>query len=209
MKVVQTQATVVVFADSHNPTIVTKEWLARKEVITEPPMDFTHTPYFSSVETKSFMLYVDPQRLRVDVKIINQVSLSGLPEIIKKYVEKLAEVPYSAVGFNSRWQAHDTPQSDLLKTIFTSNSEQFTRVFGEQHSVGGIVLWKYGDFQVRLTASPAQANPEIDFNYHSDIEVVDDLYKRLSNFFDVTEHANTIVNDLLEGNNPRHESSSR
>ena len=208
MKVVQAQASIVVLADSHNPTIVTKEWLARKEILAETPVDFTHTPYFSSVETTNFILYVDPQRLRVDAKNINQVSLSGLPEIIKKYVEKLSEVPYSAVVYNSRWQVHDMPHPDKLKAIFSGNAEQFTKVFGKQHNVGGIVLWEYDAFRVQLTANPAQANPGIDLNYHSNVEVVDDLYKRLSKFVDVTEHANRIVNDLLGGETLGHESSS-
>ena len=75
MKVVQTQASIVLLANSHNPTIVTNEWLTRKEVLTESPEDFTHTPLFSSVETTSFVLYVDPQRLRLDVKTFNHDSL--------------------------------------------------------------------------------------------------------------------------------------
>ena len=197
MNVVQTQATIVLLANSHNPTIVTNEWLTRKEILTESPVDFTHTPMFSTVETTSFVLYVDPQRLRVDVKIINQVSLSELPEVVKRYVDTLPEVPYSAIGFNSRWQVDDLPLHDILKGNFTGKSELFTRVFGEQHSIGGIVMWEYDAFRVQLTAKPAQANPVIDFNYHSVTKEVGDLYDRLSKFADVTDHSNKIVNALL------------
>ena len=171
-------------------------------------MDFTHTPYFSSVETANFIFYVDPQRLRVDVKSINQESLSELPKVVEKYVEKLPEVPYSAVGFNSRWQAHDMPHTSMLKAIFTGYPKLFTNVFGEQHNIGGIVLWQYEAFQVRLTANPAEANPGIDFNYHSDIEDVDDLYEKLDRFVRCTSYAEKIVNDLLGGENLGHESSS-
>lgn len=208
MNVVQTQASIVLLADSHNPTIVTKEWLAQKQVLAEIPVDFTHTPYFSSVETPSFMLYVDPQRLRVDVKSVNQESLSELPRVIEKYVEKLPEVPYSAVGFNSRWQVHDMPAPGMLISVFTGNPKLFTNVFGEQHNVGGIVLWQYDTFQVRMTANPAKANPSIDFNYHLDIKVVDDVNKSLSRFDFCMTHANKTANDLLGGDNFGNESAS-
>ena len=209
MKVVQTQASIVLLANSHNPTIVTNEWLTRKKILTESAVDFTHTPMFSTVETPTFLLYVDPQRLRLDVKTFNHDSLYKLPNIIEKYVEALPEVPYSAVGFNSRWQVPDTPLREILKADFTGDSELFEKVFGGQHNVGGIVLWQYGSFRVQLTANPAQANPAIDFNYHSEVEMVTGLYERLSKFVDVTAHANAIVNDLLGGKTLEYEASQR
>ena len=209
MNVVQTQASIVVPANSHNPTIATKEWLARKKILTEPSVDYAHTPMMSLVETGTFVLYVDPQRLRVDVKVLNHDSLRRLPNVIKKYVETLPEVPYSAIGFNSRWHAHDVHSADILKLRFTGNSELFTKAFGSQHNVGGIVLWQYDAFRVQLTAHPAVANPVIDFNYHSDVEQADNLYERLARFVEINEHAHTTANNLLGGETTGHESASK
>ena len=152
------------------------------------------------------MLFVDPNRLHVDVKIFNQESLSRLPKVIERYGEKLPEVPYSAVGFNSRWEVHEVPGADMLKAMFTGKSQLFTNVFGPQHNVGGVVSWTFGEFQVRLTANPAEANLGIDFNYHSDIKTVDDLYGRLTRFADVTTHSHSTVNRLLGGDNAGHKS---
>ncbi len=103
---------------------------------------------------------------------------------------------------------HDVPLQEILQADFTGNSELFEKVFGGQHIVGGIVLWEYDAFRVQLTANPAQANPVIDFNYHSEIDVVDGLFERLSKFVEVTEHARSTVNNLLGGEITGHESSA-
>ena len=208
MKVVPTQANIVLLANSHNPAVVTREWLAQNEVLTEPPLDFLHTPFVSTVQTKNFTLQVDPQRLNAQVTTFNQDTLSRLSVVVAKYVQSLPAVLYTAVGFNSKWQVRDMSLPDRLKQIFASTSPLFTNIFGERHDVGGIVVWKHDVFRVQMTANPTGANAGIDFNYHLDIKTVDDLYEKLPQFACVTKHSNKIVNDLLGGDNLGHESSS-
>lgn len=207
MKVVPTQANIVLLAKNYNPAVITKEWLAQNEVLKEPPIDFLHTPFLSTVQTKNFTLQVDPQRLNAHVTSFNHDTLLDLSGVVAKCVQSLPDVLFSAVGFNSKWQAQDMSLSARLKQIYSSTSPLFTNIFGKQHDVGGIVVWEYDVFRVQMTANPTGANAGIDFNFHLDIKSVDVLFEKLPQFVLVTEQANQIVTNLLGGDNLGHESS--
>ena len=208
MNVVPTRANIILLTNDHNPAVVTKEWLVQEKILTERPLDFFHTPFLSTVQTENVTLQVDPQQLNAQVTTVNQDTLSLLSEVVAKFVQSLPKVRYTAVGFNSKWQVKDMSLAKRLKQIFASTSPLFANIFGERHNVGGIVVWEYDGFRVQMTANPTGANAGIEFNYHLDINSVDDLYEKLSQFSCVTKHANKIVNDLLGGDNRGHESSS-
>jgi hypothetical protein len=199
MKVVQIQANIVLLAPIQDPTIVTKDWLIKNEILAEEPLDFVHTSKFSSVDTREWSLTVEPQRVIAQLKIISQDSLSELSLMMKKYVEKLPTVQFRAIGINSKWQVRDVILAEILKPIFGGNSDLFTNVIGEQPLVGGILLWKHEAFRVRLTAEPQSPKAGIDFNFHADVSQVDDLYERLDDCSLVMSYADKTANDLLGG----------
>ena len=199
MKVAQIQASIVVLAHNQNPDIVTKDWLAQNKILTEAPLQFVHTLGFSSIETQSYSLLVDPQRVMARLKTINQDSLYGLRSMVKTFVEKMPQGQYRAIGINSKWQVHDEILADLLKTIFTGKPDLFESVIKEQFLVGGILCWRHGDFEVRLTGEPKAPNASLDFNFHSDVVRIDDLYERIDEFSAVMTYTNTIANGLLGG----------
>ena len=199
MKVVQLQASIVFLARDQDPSIVTKDWLIKNEILAEEPLEFVHTSKYSSVDTRELSLTVDPQRVIAQLKIISPDSLSELPLMMKKYVEKLPTVQFRAIGFNSKWQVRDVILAEILKPIFGGNSDLFTNVIGEQHLVGGILLWKHDAFQVRLTAEPKSPKAGIDFNFHSDVVELNDLYERLNEFYKVMTYTDHIANGLLGG----------
>ena len=201
MKVVPTQANIIVLANNHVPAVVTKEWLVQKEVLTEQPLDFLHTPLLSTVQTQNIALQVNPQRLNAQVTNVNQDTLSLLSKVVARYVQALPEVRYTAMGFNSKWHVRDKSFAQRLRQIFTRSSPLFASIFGERHNVGGIVLWEYDVYRVQMTANPPGPNAGIDFNYHLDIKTVDELHEKLPQFSSVTNHANNIVNNLLGGDN--------
>lgn len=204
MKVTQYQANIILVAYNHNPSIVSKDWLLRNEIITEALVDFTHSPLFSSVKSESYSLFVDQQRLQLELNIINENTLSQLPYMINKYVTILSEIPYQAIGFNSIWRISDIDTPNILRPIFSGKRNLLTSVFGKDHKIGGIVWFNYDTFQAQFTASHVldndmlENNIDVNFNYQPQIKSVDDLYKSLARFELVTEHASNIAHNLLE-----------
>ncbi len=198
MNAVQIQAGIVLLAPNHNPARVTKDWLISNKILLEEPSEFVNTSMFSSVETQEVALIVEPQRMIIQLKIINPDSLTRLPQIVKKYTTMLPMVQYRALGINSKWQERNTILAETLKPIFTGKPGLFENAIGEQPLVGGILLWTYNDFQVRLTAEPQPPNACIDFNFHANVAQVDDLHNRLDEFSSVMDHANQVTNALLK-----------
>ena len=200
MRVVLTQANIVILASNHNPGIVSKEWLNQKGIFTETATKFVHTPEFSLIETDNYLLHIDPQRLNIGLKTPNEERLAGLPAIATQYIDALQETPYRAVGLNSNWVVQlESP--DVLKGIFVTNQTQLDAIFHEgQYDIGGIVIYDYDPFRLQLTIKPDKDNNvRLDFNYHSDVSEVDALSERIRHFDKITEHAHNIAIKLLGG----------
>ena len=103
MQLITTEVNAVVVAESHNPSIVTREWLARHELVPGEVTNFVHTPPLSVVEYDKGRLFiqVDAQRLLVRQQgeglVPEQIEV---PRITKAYVDLLPHVPYTAHGVN-------------------------------------------------------------------------------------------------------------
>ena len=200
MKVVPIQANIVILASNHNPGIVSKEWLNQKEIFTETPTNFVHTPEFSLVETDNYSLQIDTQRLNIGLKSADEDRLTRLPIMANQYIKALPETPYSAVGLNSNWIAQlESP--DVLKDIFITKPAHLDAIFHEgNYNIGGIVLYEYSPFGLQLTIKPDKDNNvSLHFNYHSDVSGFDELSERISRFDKIIEHARNIAIELLGG----------
>ena len=103
MQLITTEVNAVVVAESHNPSIVTKEWLAQYELVSGEVTNFVHTPPLSVVEygKGGLFIQVDAQRLLVRQRgeglVPEQIEV---PRITKTYVDLLPHVPYTAHGVN-------------------------------------------------------------------------------------------------------------
>ena len=200
MKVVLTQANIVILASNHDPGIVSRDWLIQKEILTEASINHINTPGFSLVETANYLLQIDQQRLDIRLKGFNEHLLARLSIMAGKYIEVLPATRYSAVGLNSNWIAQlDHPNA--LKDIFAARRKQFDTTFHEgTYEVGGIVIYRYDPFRLQLTVTPQQSNnARLDFNYHSDISEVEVLGEAIGRLVEVTNHAHNIAVKLLGG----------
>lgn len=200
MEFMPNRANIVLLASNHSPGIVSKEWLNQKGIVTETPEDFTNTPEFSAVETANYLVQVDPQRLNIDLKNPDENMLTRLPVMATQYIEALPEVPYRLVGLNFNWIVQ-LGNLDVLKSIFIANPEHFNEIFPEgDYYIGGIVLYDYNAFGLRLIIQPENDNNVLfAFNYYSDVSNINDLSSKISQFSEVTKHARTIVTKLLGG----------
>ncbi len=188
------RANVIVLAKNHNPSIASKEWLTRNKIIEEEITSFTHLPVVSVIDTNSFNLVVDPERLVLSVKEISSDNLTILPKIISKYVAQLPETTYTAIGFNYHYR-FEISQKKLKDTLLIDASK-LKKLIGGDYGFGGIVTFQFNDFAVTLTFRPTSGT-EItgEFNFHHKCRNREEITRKL------LEHAKTKkrAEELLGG----------
>lgn len=192
---------IIILAKNHNPSIISKEWLEQKEVVTEKVLNFTHTPVFSLVETENFNLLVDPDRLQILLKNITPENVVHLPIIGSRYVNHLPETPYRAMGLNYLYEVPIQPES--LKRILVHNETKFKQIFSEKYHFGEIIFFNFKDFQVKVIIQPILPDhPEkvtADFNFHFDAKNVEDIKGKLVQYLEVKKKAEEILGALFNG----------
>lgn len=189
-------ANIVVLAKSHNPSIVSKEWLTQNKIITEQILGFTHLPVVSVIDTNNFNLMVDQDRLQLSLKKVDQKNLETLPQIISKYINQLPETPYTAIGFNYNYRLENAQKK--LKDVFLINDERLTEIFSEDYAFGGIIKFVSGDFVV-IFKSTQTGDKEIrgDFNFHFKSSKRGEITKKLSEHSETKKRAEKILGGLF------------
>jgi len=189
MKLTLTGANIVVLADSHNPSIASKDWLLSNGIFVEEPEKFMHSPVLALYESARFILTVDPQRLQVTLKQPKVEALKELPEIVKRYVERLPQTPYRAVGLNYAWHAaKEEGESPVhhLKSLFVGDARRLGLVTdGKEWTIGGILRWRADAFVVRLMVEPTAEPSEgisLDFNFHREVRGANEALEGIGMF---------------------------
>lgn len=167
-------ANIVLLAKNHNPSIVSRDWLSQRGILTDSIKSFTHTPALSVVETERFSFFVDPDRLQLGIKKNFIKEANSLCEKILSYVRYLPETPYEAVGFNFGYELEH--KTSILQKIYCPG-DKLESLFSENFQLGGIIKYEFSGFTVKLIIQP-DINEKIkaDFNFHyglndnSDIE---------------------------------------
>lgn len=177
------QASIVVLAATHNPSLLHPSFLANEGIVPKewewvPQQSFT-TPAVSKVQyVNGLEFIVQPDRLQVvhPGGTVEQIAGSSLPDHIARYLEVLPYVPYTAVGLNF---TAVFPQQDAGSFI----RDRFLR--GEALNLNGRELrsadvkLSYSDGDGRMQVSLADGGAVIDGsavngvliegNYHRDV----------------------------------------
>jgi len=186
---------VVILAKSHNPTIVSKEWVIKKEVLEEPIINFIHTPPFSMVENKDLRIHVDSDKMQIIVKRVEPDIIDKLPRIIKNYVNSLPETPYTAIGFNFSYREITEKN---LGSIFSPDVEKFRKAFSEEYRVGGIIQFNFDEFIVTVNLRPGE-KVIADFNFHSDIkDGSSEIIEKLKSYYETMRKAEGVLEVLFD-----------
>lgn len=185
---------VVILARSHNPTIVSKEWVIKKEVLEEPIINFIHTPPFSMVENNDLRIHVDSGRMQIIVKRVEPDIIDKLPIVIKNYVNSLPETPYTAIGFNFSYREITEKN---LGSIFSPDVEKFRKAFSEDYRVGGTIRFNFEDFIVTVNLLPDE-KVLANFNFHSDIkEGSSGIMEKLKSYHETMRKAEEVLEVLF------------
>jgi hypothetical protein len=190
-------ANIVILASNYNPSIVSKEWLYQKGILTWPVTNFVHTPVLSLLESEQFSLVVDEQRLQLALKKTTEDGLTSLASIAERFVKALPETPYRGVGINYLYTVARDRCS--LNAVLSPNIEKLRGLFASTYEIGVMVLFQFERFVVNLTVSPplpVEQQVRISFNFHSDVSNISEVEGVLSLRVKTLEKAETIVRGL-------------
>ena len=186
---------VVILAKSHNPAIVSKEWVIKKEVLEAPITNFIHTPPFSMVENNDLRIHVDSDKMQIIVKRVEPDIIDKLPMIIKNYVISLPETPYTAIGFNFSYREITEKN---LGSIFSPDVEKFRKAFSEDYRVGGLILFNFAEFIVTVNLRPGE-KVRADFNFHSNIkDGSSEIIEKLKSYHETMRKAEGVLEVLFD-----------
>lgn len=137
---------IVILARNYDPSIVSKEWLYKKNILRETVTNFVHTPPFSLIETDRISFVLDESRLQMSLKSITAENIEALPQIATEFVSCLPETLFVAVAFN--YSFHISAKSTHLEALFVPNDAKLKQLFSEKYEIGGIVSFPFKQFIV-------------------------------------------------------------
>lgn len=135
------KASIVIRAQSHNPTIISPGWVQKALLIKEPPSNFVCTPPFSLFDSASFLLTVDTERLELVPKVLDEEHISVCGQAASAYFRTLPHIPYRSLGLNYIWAYSPKPTGKPLPRVKVVIDElDLSRVFnGRSIKYGGTV----------------------------------------------------------------------
>lgn len=194
---------IVVLAKLHNPSIATKDWLHRRNIITEVETNFVNTPAFSVFESETFSLFVDPNRLQVGLRKLNEECVESLGAVTRSYVAALPETPYHALGYNFRWRlAWDAEHaSNTLRKLFVGDAPFLKRILGSRIETGGLmhVVNDAEDLTIRIAPRWQETDVEgamAQFSYRYLITDVSEIKKRLRSLRATFQRSEAMAKDF-------------
>ncbi|MCH8993350.1 MAG: hypothetical protein IH959_00075 [Chloroflexi bacterium] len=190
-------ASIVIVARKHNPTIVSKAWLAEKGIMTGPVGQFVHTEMLSLVEGADVTLTLDENRLSLTYRTPTQENVTILSDVAQRFVDALPETPYVAVGLNFTYAVSTT--SIMLGPILAPADKDLRTLFGAKYELAGTAVFNYNGFVVKAyfpVAPSRDGLAEATFNFHADIDGHQDALDRIGQHKAILDKVETIVERL-------------
>jgi hypothetical protein len=191
------QANIVILARKFNPTIVSKDWLADKEILTGPVGQFVHTEVLSMVDGEELNIVLDEGRLQVGLKASPSIDL--LTSSVRRFIEQLPETPYRAIGINFTFTVDEA--SLARSPLFQPDPTRMEALFGPEYRLGARVAFSFDGFAAKLELPPAvqqERLAEASFNFHSNVAGADDILERLAQHSSVFSKAESIMKGIVQ-----------
>lgn len=196
MKVSLIGASIVLLAKNHNPSIVSKDWLNQKGILTDNVTSFTHTPLYSVVETDNYSFIVDPDRLQLTAKNPSDDIISELPQKMLSYVQALPEIPYHAIGFNFVYNIET--RTNILHKICLLD-DQLKTIFPNGYKLGSRIEYKFNGFVATINLQPTgDENAVADINFHHTLELGDDMENVINMHSQTIDEFNRVMEGLID-----------
>ena len=196
------KVTIVILARSHNPSIVSPDWVRTALMIDEAPIEFIHTPPFSMFDSASFRLTVDFDRWELICKALDEEHMSCCSQTAKAYIRSFPHVKYNSFGMNYIWaycpsdSGQHVPEVKLLidgldpRGIFDGRSIKY----------GGTVEVDFGDHILRLRIDYENDRAiTLNYNFSYDMKgcTVEERTKTLDSFLSLRTDSERLTKSLL------------
>lgn len=198
MEIKLRRADIVIVASAHNPSIVSPQWLKKKNLIVEDPKQFVHTPDFSLFDSETFSIVIDRERLQITAKKQDRGTLKSLAIIGSRYINLLPHVPYRSLGLNFVWLA-ESNEGEVIPKIdisigFINNLPSI--LTDHELNYGCIIYARKDPYLLKLIIEPRGKNTLVyNFNYHHGVGRLnkDKISEHISNFMSLYENSKEIV----------------
>jgi hypothetical protein len=199
-----TSADLVILASAHNPSVLSPEWLKDRNLISDDPVNFIHTPDLSVFESKDFSLIVDRQRMQIVSKKFDSKSLEIIKNIAINYIRLLPNIPYRAYGANFVWLIKANASETIPDISIKINElNAFPEILGgHELNYGCIIKANKPPYLLKLVIEPQGENILIiNFNYHHEIKNVDESKRinYISNYISLLEYSQSVVDSIIKG----------
>lgn len=203
---------IVVIASEHNPSILHPSFLHAQHIVPQEwePLDKPIcTPPFSVVKFKNGVIFlVDSGSLQVSQSPgNNDRSEFDIPQCVKKYVEVLPHVPYTALGINfDALVDQNEPEEFLIKKFLRPG--KWNDGNQQLKALSLKLVYMREDWRLTVSLEPSsgrkakQSNKEISVsgNYHLDLRGIDPLQETIDaikGFYDKRNHFKEIIGSIL------------
>lgn len=180
---------VVILAQSFNPTIFNQHWLVSNKFINEANIEPTSifSQNLANIITPNYNLLVLPEQLQFNsitesVTFNNDILCTLVP-----IIEKISETPFKAVGINFNWFIKDNSKSMQVFTkelFFNTNSKLFSEFDSDDSRFGAYMSKNFNNTRLKLDIKPVQIINNItdhniseylnyNFNFHLDLNQID------------------------------------
>lgn len=204
--------TVVILAQTFNPSVFNQHWLIKNEFIKDEDISNSiFTPGITQLVTPAYNLIVVPEQLQFIQNNVNIKFEESLKNCLNPIIEKLQEVPYTAVGINFTWIIEDTEKkiNQLSKEFFYIDESNIFNSFSSSDARFGSYMSKdFLNSRLKLDVKPINIKEnnsikkefiQFAFNFHIDLSVencAQELLISLSNFSLFFAEANRIIKSI-------------
>lgn len=161
------KVSVVILAQSHNPSIISPDWVRSTLSINEKGQNFVHTPPFSLFDSASFLLTVDTDRWDLVSKVLDDAHILLCGRAAGAYFRTLPHIPYKRLGMNYIWAYSPSLKGEHLPQISLKINEIDPNEILDAKSVrcGGTVEGDFKDYTLKLTMH-YEGDQILIFNYN-------------------------------------------
>lgn len=204
MNAILNKTAIIILAESHNPTIVSPEWLRDKGIMDEKPTNFAHTPVLSIFESESCQILVDQNRFQMTPKNLELPCINRCQKATVDYVTALPETPYTAIGLNYTWQVNigENADNNIIKLSFAGSNIENSFEGYEDVLLGGKLTAKKENYVLQLIIDPSDKSIlSFHFNFHFDtkgkgFEFVNQCIAKYISNYDVSKQ---IIEKIIKG----------
>jgi len=207
-------ASVVILAERHNPTLLHPAFLKGEDIVeaewTPEERGILCTPAFATVKfTNNISFTKEAQKLQVVEGLSSgNIEDSIVPDLAKRYIRKLPFVNYTAVGVNFLSVIPLEKADDLIIGRFLKDGA-WSEIDSGLAAVGLRLVYKFDDTQMSLTIDPGEAVAAEDDTRHSGIllkanfnkvvDGIDEAVTAISMYSEWCQKFRDAVSMVLEG----------